>query len=159
MMVSSCTPRLLEDGGDRDSGDRAKILESYRSGVVIAADSRPSFPSSSMLQLNCGTLTAGQVLFFPISMSVGVHQLPFLSLALSTTNVDDKTARRRGSSGWTMLSEGPRCHSMLELLVFNVCVASGHYMAQKHYLARARWTGVAMSGAWYLSLILLGALR
>jgi len=103
----------------------------------------------------------GQVLFFPI-IDVTWEYINFLFLSFGDEHyqmVDDKTGKPAGVGKWVdngFLSGAPVPISMLELLVFNVCVASGHYMAQNIDLARA---ALGLGGyVWggYLSLILLG---
>lgn len=142
--------------------DRIKILESYRAGLVRMMDERPTFPPASMLQLNLWNANfPGQTVFFPI-VDLTWEYINFLFLAFGDEHyqvVDDKTGKPAGVGEWVekgYLSGAPVPLSMLETLVFNVCVATAHYMAQNIDLARA---ALGLGGyVWggYLSMILLG---
>jgi len=123
--------------------EREKLLTWFRKDTVKLADGRPDFSSAGVLKLNAWSANKpGATLFMPI-VDITYEYINFLLIAFSDERnqvIDARTGKPAGLKKWidNGFLNGPSLPmSLMDLFVYNVVVAAGHYMAQNISLACA----------------------
>lgn len=144
--------------------NREKLLTSYRQNTTRIMDNRPTFPSQAFASPNQWFAhTPGNTWFFPL-IDLTAEYINFLLCVIGRDHyqpIDAKTGKGAGKKIQKAIDDGylnglqvPM--QLMDVTVYNVCVAVGHYKAQNMALAAEAMGIGSFIWAGYAPLILLG---